>query len=377
MKLFILPFIIFYFIKIQTAQAETFLFLTHKQFAALKEAEQIKYIKKIQQAALTLVGEKKTEIKKQKNKWSLLLEEFSFLPAAAEVGPSRTISNDTSTELYKISSLFRFINGYSRAIDDFAKKGVELSATKTEVVETFWDCFERLKQVTQKSISSKYDRDMLTTNLEQLEEKFKTVVKINPAQQQRANEISDYITFMRSKSSGKKPPIYSNNNTRSQTNAIASLCNGFFDTSVSCNKNINQLYPSLKISDSTEINSTNFSCSTPLELCNPALFGYDLRENKPQPFCVSRPDTTQKCQELVAKSSHQNEILKNTINIWLNNPDAYTELRAGFINICNAPIQKTEELKKNCSLAIAQFNKTANRYIEDNKVQPTTATTVN
>lgn len=375
MKLFILPFIVFYFIKIQNAQAETFLFLTNKQFAALTQTEQIKYIEKVRQAALTLAGEKKLKLK---NKWSLLLEEFSFLPAAAEVGPSRTISNDTSTELYKISSLFRFINGYSRAIDDFAKEGVELSATKTEVVETFWDCFERLKQVTQKSISSKYDRDMLTTNLEQLEEKFKTVVKINPAQQQRASEISDYISYMRSNSSGsKKPPIYVEQKTTRPANEIASLCNGFFDTSVSCNKTINQLYPALKISNSTEINSTNFSCSNPLELCNPALFGYDLRENKPQPFCVSRPDTTQKCQELVAKSNNKNEVLKNTINIWLNNPDAYTELRAGFINICNAPIQKTEELKKNCSLAIAQFNKTANKYIEYNKVQPTTAPVAN
>lgn len=380
-----------------TAHAESqqknnfFYFLTQQEFSNLKETEKIKYIQLIRETINQIESSIGSSSKKTAH-WSKFIQQSVVMMSLYEktvfaesidssryVSIRRTVSDDATVELKRISEMFLFVDVYGRVIKERQSLGEKVPGSVSEAVNTYWTAYDRMVEISKKPFSTKYEMDFFKLNLDQLEEYLPTIKKLDPSQASKSSLINDFVNVARQRTQSKtldpkalaqiKPqtavhvtasnvttPSISSNNRVGPKN----ICNGFFVQSSSCDSNQSITNWSFKIDDSSTISAENFKCQSPFQLCNPFLYGYEIKNKKASPICVLRKDDSTSCKNL--SFDLNGEINQRIGNLWQKNPDAYQNLRANLWNLCNKDSSSDEALKKTCENATIKFNKVSKNF---------------
>jgi len=361
-----------------------FNFLTQQEFSNLKETEKIKYI----QLVRDIMNQIESSISfpsKKTAQWSNFLQILSLyektvfaenIDSSQYVSIRRTISENTTVELKRISEMFLFVDVYGRVIKERQSLGEKVPGSISEAVNTYWLAYDRMVEISKKPFNSKYEMDFFKLNLDQLEEYLSTIKKIDPSQASKASIISDFVNVARQRTKSKTldPKTIAQVKSKTAVNTIVAttpttsinrvdpqnICNGFFVQSSNCDPNQSILSWSFKIDDSTTISSENFKCQQPFQLCNPFLFGYEMKNKKASPICVLRTDDSTLCKNLSFDSN--GEINQRIQNLWQNNPESYRNLRTNLWSLCDKNNPSSEGLKKGCEAATTKFNKVAKTF---------------
>lgn len=372
-----------------------FHFLNQQEFSNLKATEQTKYIQLVRETMIQIesslaTSNKKTAHWSQKKYWlSLLYQNFAYAEnndSSQYVSIRRRVSDDATTELGRISEMFLFVDVYGRAIKQRQSLGEKVPGSVAEAVKTYWTAYDRMVEISKKPFTSKYEMDYFLLNLDQLEEYLPTIKSLDPSQSAKATLIRDFVTVAKQRTKSKTldpkeletfrktnaatkmttPTTAPTVNLQTVNAQAQSICNGFLTTSTSCDSIKNRSNWSFKIDDSTLITSDNLQCQTPFRICNPFLFGYEIKNKKIVPICVLKTDSNSACKNLSFDTT--GEINQRIQNLWQKNPSAYQNLRTQLWNLCSNS-SANDVLKNTCATATSKFNAAAKNFTDPLKDQ--------
>ena len=387
-------------LQINVKKNNFFNFLTQQEFSNLKQSEKIKYIQLIRETMNQIESSINVSAKKTA-RWSkffqqsaLLINLYEKIAFAENIDSSqyvsirRTISEDSSVELKRISEMFLFVDVYGRVIKERQSLGEKVPGSVSEAVNTYWTAYDRMVEISKKPFSTKYELDFFKLNLDQLEEYLPTIKKIDPSQAAKSSLINDFVNVARERTRSKtlnpkalaqiqpQAAVKTRPDSDSVTIPSASskarvdsknICNGFFVQSSSCDSNQSMTSWSFKIDDSSTISAENFKCQSPFQLCNPFLYGYEMKNKKATPICVLRKDDSTSCKNLSFDSN--GEINPRIANLWEQNPKSYQDLRTNLWTLCDKDNSSGEALKKACENATAKFNQVAKNFKSPIKIE--------